>query len=521
MSSSADLVLLDPQDNVAVAARPLAAGSQVQLAGRSLTLPATIGLGHKIALSNIAQGEPITKYGHPIGVATAAIEQGHLVHSHNLAVGQLSADFAPCSAIPDQLESIDDRTFNGYRRADGKAGTRNYVAVISTVNCSASVSRQIVERFDRATLDNYPNVDGLLAFKHGGGCGMQFGGDVHETLNRVLGGIARHPNIGGYLLIGLGCEQGAMGYLIDEQRLVQIDGLSSGAHLNGSGVQRPAVLSMQDVGGTRATVEAGTRLLAELLPRANDVRREPIPISELIVGTECGGSDGASGITANPAVGVASDMIVAGGGTAMIAETPELFGAEQLLTRRARTPAVAQKLLDRLAWWRDYAGKFGVELDNNPSPGNKEGGLTTIYEKSLGAVAKAGSTALEAVYEYAEPVTAKGLVVMDTPGYDPVSVTGMIAGGANMIVFTTGRGSCFGCKPTPSIKVATNSPMYERMRDDMDINAGEILSGRPIAEVGRKIFEEIIAVASGKKTRSEEHGIGDEEFVPWQPGPTL
>lgn len=527
---AADLLLLDPQDNVAVAVRSLAQGQQIEIDGERLTLTAPVRLGHKIALRAIEPNSPVIKYGHPIGNATGKIEPGEWVHSHNLIAGQLATDVRPASAIPAPPPPITDRTFAGYRRTDGRAGTRNYVAVISTVNCSASVSRAIVDQFDQQILDRYANVDGLLALTHGGGCGMQFGGDVHQTLNRVLGGMARHPNIGGYLLIGLGCEQGAMGYLIDQQQLVQIDGKPMGGGLadsaaalddEGNRVDRPAVLSMQDCGGTRATVEAGIRHLAELLPRANDVQRQPLPISQLVVGTECGGSDGASGITANPAVGIASDMIVAGGGTSIIAETPELFGAEQLLTRRARTAAVAQQLLDRLDWWQDYAGKFGVELDNNPTTGNKEGGLTTIYEKSLGAVAKAGSTALEAVYEYAEQVTQRGLVVMDTPGYDPVSVTGMVAGGANMIVFTTGRGSCFGCKPTPSIKVATNTPMYEQMRDDMDINAGEILHGKSIAEVGREIFEEIIAVASGRPSRSEAHGLGTEEFVPWQPGPTL
>ncbi len=515
-----DAILLNGDDNVAVATRPLPAGAQVTAAGgqcggeTAVTITSPIGRGHKIALRQIAAGEPVIKYGQPIGLATTNIALGDHVHSHNLAVGKLAADFAPASAIPDPPEPITDRTFDGYLRPGGKAGTRNYVAVISTVNCSASVSRYIVDRFDRSELAKYPNVDGLLALTHGTGCGIQFGGQVHEVLNRTLGGMARHANIGAFLLVGLGCEQGTMGYLVDQQRLVQIDGFASA---DGG----PPILSMQDCGGTLATVEAGIKKLAELLPRANDVRRQPLPLSKLIVGNECGGSDGFSGITANPAVGIASDMIVAAGGTSIIAETPELFGAEQLLTRRARTPEVAQTLLDRLAWWQQYTGFFGAELDNNPSSGNKEGGLTTIYEKSLGAVAKAGSTALEAVYQYAEPVTTSGLVVMDTPGYDPVSVTGMVAGGANVVVFTTGRGSCFGCKPTPSIKVATNTPMYERMRDDMDINAGEVLSGHPLVEVGREIFEQIIAVASGRQTRSEVHGIGDEEFVPWQPGPTL
>ena len=316
------------------------------------------------------------------------------------------------------------------------------------------------------------------------------------------------------MLIGLGCETASLGYLLDDQKLVQIGGA-------GTPAKRPPVLSMQDTGGTTKTIDAACRLVAEMLPRANDVRRQPIGLEELILGTNCGGSDGNSGITANPALGVASDMLVAAGGTVILGETTEIYGAEQLLTRRARNAGVAQKLIDRIRWWEWYTGLFGCTPDNNPSPGNKEGGLTTIYEKSLGAVAKAGSTAMTEVYQYAEPVTAKGFVVMDTPGLDPVSVTGIVAGGAQVMVFTTGRGSCFGCKPTPSIKVATNTPMYERMIDDMDIDAGTILAGRGVDEVGREIFEEIIAVASGKHTKSEQHGIGQEEFVPWQIGPTL
>jgi len=515
LAAAIDAILLHPRDNVAVAARPLEAGTEIIAGQVHLRLAEPVRMAHKIALSSIAEGESVVRYGQTIGFATAPIAPGQWVHSHNLAAGAFDRDYAIASEIPPDPPPISDRTFAGYRRADGKAGTRNYVAVISTVNCSASVCRLIAERFDRSHLAEYPNVDGVVSFRHHSGCGMQYGGLTHEMLNRVLGGIARHPNIGGFLLVGLGCEQGAMGYLVESQRLVQINGAPP------SGPGRPLVLSIQDQGGTARTVEAGVRMLAELLPRANDVRREAIPAGELILATECGGSDGNSGITANPAVGVASDRVVAAGGTSILAETSEIYGAEQLLTRRAASREVAEKLLERIRWWEWYAGIFGATLDNNPSTGNKEGGLTTIYEKSLGAVAKGGSTALREVYQYAEPVTAKGLVVMDTPGFDPPSVTGMVAGGANVAVFTTGRGSCFGCKPTPSIKIATNTPMYERMSDDMDINAGVILDGVSVEEVGRQIFEEILAVAGGKPTKSEAQGLGDEEFVPWIIGPVL
>lgn len=509
-----DVVYLHRDDNICVAARNLDAGTTITVAGQSIQLPQAIRIGHKIAVSPIAAQDAVRKYGQIIGFATSPARPGDHIHGHNLVVGDFVRDHASATQIPPDPTPIRDRTFQGYRRDSGKAGTRNYIAIISTVNCSASVSKYIAERFDRSMLQQYPNVDGVVALKHQSGCGMQFNGLAHQLLNRVMGGFARHPNVGAYLLIGLGCEQGAMGHLLKEQRLVQIEGL-------GGARQGPPVFSMQDMGGTAKTVEAGIRQIAELLPRANDVRRVSVPASELILGTECGGSDGNSGVTANPALGIAADMTVACGGTAILSETTEIYGAEHLLTRRARSKEVADKLLERIEWWKWYTGVFGAEMDNNPSVGNKEGGLTTIVEKSLGAVAKGGSTALVDVYQYAEPVTAKGFVVMDTPGFDPPSVTGLVAGGANVCVFTTGRGSCFGCKPVPSIKVASNTPMYERMIDDMDLNAGTILAGESVESVGRRIFEEVLAVASGKKTKSELHGIGDEEFVPWTPGPVL
>jgi altronate hydrolase len=489
-------------------------GVKIVVGERTFTLRGPVKLGHKIAVERIPKGARVVKYGQAIGVTTEHVEPGDWVHTHNLSNGDLELDYAPASQIPPPPPPITDRTFLGYRRANGKAGTRNYIAVISTVNCSASVCKFVAERFDRSLLKDYPNVDGVVALKHDCGCGMAYRGLAHEMLNRVLAGTAKHPNIGAYLLIGLGCEQGEMDYLLDSQRLVQISGIPGPPG-------QPPVFSMQDLGGTVKTVEAAVKKVAELLPQANDVRRVPIPAGELILGLECGGSDGNSGVTANPAVGAAADLVVACGGTAILAETPEICGAEHLLTRRSVSREVADKLIERVQWWHWYTGLFGVEVNNNPSVGNKEGGLTTIAEKSLGAVAKGGTTALVDVYQYAEPVTAKGFVFMDSPGYDPASTTGIVAGGANVVLFTTGRGSCFGCKPAPSIKIATNTPMYERMIDDMDLNAGEILHGRSVADVGREIFEEVLAVASGKKTKSEVHGIGDEEFVPWTVGPVL
>jgi altronate hydrolase len=510
-----DAVYLHPDDNICVAARNLAAGESLAVAGTRIQLEKAVRLGHKIAVQPIRKGEYVRKYGQIIGQATESIEPGQWVHSHNLVNGDFVRDYASATAVPPPPKPITGRTFQGYKRPGGKAGTRNYIAVISTVNCSATVSRYIAQRFDQAALRGFPNIDGVIAVKHGGGCGIQYQGLQHEVLNRTLAGMARHPNIGGYLLVGLGCEQATSGYLLQSQQLVQIGGNGS------SRPPGPPVLSMQDQGGTTRTVEEGVRLLTELMPRVNDVQREPIPASEILLGTNCGGSDGNSGVTCNPALGVASDMLVACGGTSALAETTEVYGAEHLLTRRAVNVAVADKLLARIKWWLWHTGLYGVELDNNPSVGNKEGGLTTIAEKSLGAIAKAGSTAMTEVYEYAEPMSKKGFVFMDTPGFDPPSVTGLVAGGANVMVFTTGRGSCYGLKPCPTIKVASNTPMFERMSDDMDINAGEILAGRPLEDVGREIFEKLLAVASGEKTKSELHGYGDEEFVPWQIGPTL
>ncbi|HEX4130550.1 MAG TPA: altronate dehydratase family protein [Pirellulales bacterium] len=514
--SNAAAIRLHPADNVVIATHDLPSGEEVAVEGGApVRLSGAVGMGHKIATAPIAKGARIIRYGQIIGFATEAIAPGDWVHTHNVEAGAFSRDYEYATEIPAVPEPIVGRTFQGYRRADGRAGTRNYIAIVSSVNCSASVSKHIAQRFDRELLRQYPNVDGILPLTHKGGCGMEFDGDDHRQLARTIAGFAKHPNVGAYLVIGLGCETASVPYLVD-RNLVQIIG-----HPSAQPARRPVVMTMQEMGGTAKTVEAGIRAITAVLPEVNDVRREPIPASEIILGLNCGGSDGNSGVTANPALGVASDMLVACGGTTVLAETSEVYGAEHLLTRRARTRAVGEKLIERIRWWERYAAMFGVTLDNNPSVGNKEGGLTTIYEKSLGATAKAGSTALNDVFGYAEPITTRGFVLMDTPGLDPPSVTGLVAGGCNVVCFTTGRGSCFGCKPTPSIKIASNTPMYRRMEDDMDINAGVVLEGVPVAEVGRQIFEKILAVASGQRTKSELLGYGEEEFAPWAIGPTL
>eukprot|EP00913_Durusdinium_trenchii_P028384 g26612.t1 len=522
MSTSVDspFVRLHPDDNILIAKTGVPKGVEFEAdeSGTRVVTQDLIDLGHKVAVTAIAEGEPVRKFGQLIGFATEAIEPGEWIHSHNLAAGELSLDYAYSSAVPPDPEPIEGRTFLGYRRSDGRAATRNYIGIICSVNCSSTTAKFVAEAFDEALLADYPNIDGVIPLAHKGGCAMQYDGEDHHQLARVLSGFARHPNIAAYLVIGLGCETAQASFLVDNYNLTQLELPGSS---NNSADKRPLVLSIQDTGGVAKTVDRAIGALKEMLPDVNRVERVPIPVSELILGTECGGSDGNSGVTANPALGIASDLIVAHGGTTILGETSEIYGGEHILTRRAATREIGEKLVERIRWWEEYAGKFGVKIDNNPSIGNKKGGLTTIYEKSLGAIAKGGSTALREVYLYAEQVKQKGFVVMDTPGFDPASVTGMVAGGANVVVFTTGRGSCFGCKPVPSIKVATNSLMYNRMIDDMDINAGQILDGEPVENVGREIFEKIISVASGEQTKSEAQGIGDEEFCPWSIGPVL
>ncbi|MGC1275764.1 MAG: altronate dehydratase family protein [Planctomycetaceae bacterium] len=515
-AAESSLILLHPSDNVAVARRTIRQGAALpMLDGTVACSPSNVGFGHKVAVAAIAPGDSIRKFGQIIGHATSVIRPGDWVHSHNLAAGELRLDYAISSEAPAAPAPIIGRTFQGYRRSDGRAATRNYVAVVSTVNCSAATSRMVAQRVSRDLLERYPNVDGVIALTHKGGCALQYGGVDHRQLARTLAGFAKHANVGGYLVLGLGCESAPASFLTENYGLVQLNGK------NGRQSGGMPFLTIQDQGGIRRTVDAGVAALADLLPEADRVRREPIPVSELILGLNCGGSDGCSGVTANPALGVASDLLVAHGGTTVLAETTEVYGGEHTLTRRAVSREVGERLLDMIRWWERYTEFFGVKIDNNPSPGNKAGGLTTIYEKSLGAIAKGGSTALRGVFGYAEPITERGFVFMDTPGYDPASVTGLVAGGCNLVAFTTGRGSCFGFKPAPSLKICTNTPTYERMIDDMDINAGVILDGVPVEDVGRQIFEKLIAVASGEKTKSEGQGIGDDEFCPWSIGPTL
>ncbi|MDQ0693306.1 UxaA family hydrolase [Arthrobacter sp. W4I7] len=501
------LLVLHPEDNVGTALQKVPADTHVSFASGNLPCVGEIPTGHKAALRTIAADEPIRKYGQIIGFAGRRIEKGEHVHSHNVDYrefernGQAGTALRKTEFLPENQRA----TFQGYRRANGSVGTRNYVGILTSVNCSATAAKLIASRIENSgVLDDYPNVDGVVALTHSSGCGTGGEGNYgFEVLRRTLHGYANHPNFASILVLGLGCE------------VNQIQGLTSGWSLSPD--KSVSSMTIQAQGGTRATVAEGVRRIEELLPRINKATRTTIPAAELILAMECGGSDAFSGITANPALGSAADLLVRHGGTAVFGETTEIYGAEHLLTSRAESQRVANKLMERVRWWEQHVAIDGSSINNNPSPGNKAGGLTTILEKSLGAVAKGGTTNLVDVVEYAEPITARGLVYMDTPGYDPVNATGMVAGGAHVLAFTTGRGSAFGCKPTPSIKLATNTPLYERMSEDIDLNCGAIADGRfTIEEMGQQIFDLILRVASGEETKSEQLGYGDNEFVPWQ-----
>jgi len=503
---------LHPSDDVAVVRKPIRAGLPLLNGQGPFEAKQDIPQGHKIAVHDVAAGAPVRKYGQIIGFASTAIVAGDHVHAHNLGVKDFGRDYQFSTDLKKFAPVTEPRTFGGFLRPDGRVGTRNYVAVISSVNCSASVSNYVRDRFRTPEFRReYPNIDGVIAFTHKSGCNVQ-PGDPFHTLRRVHVGLARHSNIAGYVMIGLGCEGNQVEFLRKDFGLDQVK----------IGQPGPSFMTIQQTGGTMKTVDRAVEAVKKILPAANACRRTPQPVSHLILAENCGGSDGYSGITANPALGIASDELVRHGGTSVLAETPEIYGAEHLLTRRAVSRAVGEKLLALIRWWEDHAKRHDATIDNNPSYGNKQGGLTTIYEKSLGAVAKGGQAPLVEVYKYAEEIRAKGFCFMDTPGFDPVSMTGLVCGGATVGVFTTGRGSAYGCKPSPCIKVSTNTAIYDHMIDDMDVNAGTVIDGtETLEQVGGRIFEKIVAVAGGEKTKSELSGLGDEEFAPWILGPTF
>lgn len=499
------VIRLDPADNVVVARLELPLG--LRIASEGVTTNHEVPMGHKVATREIAKGEPILKYNTVIGFAGEDIQPGDWLHSHNVLMGDVQKDyrFSQDYQAPNLLPPDARAQFMGYRRADGRVGTRNMIGIFITVNCAATVARKISQYFDEERLADYPNVDGVVAFVHQQGCGMEMTGEPMDLLRRTLAGYIRHPNTAGALVCSLGCERNNLAEFFAEQ------GLETGKMLRS--------ITMQHIGGTAAAIEEGKRVIREMLEDANKTERSPCSAEHLTLGLQCGGSDGFSGLSANPALGKAVDILVRHGGTAILSETSELNGIEHTLTARAKTPEIGQKLLNRLDWWRTYSEGRDTQFNGRVSPGNNAGGLANIIEKSLGGSKKGGSSGINEVYEYAHPVTEKGLVIMDTPGYDPVSATGQIAGGANLVCFTTGRGSCFGSYPAPTIKLATNTPMYGRMGGDMDVNCGQVIDGdKTLDEMGQEIFAKILAIASGEKSKSEALGVGEEEFAPWQIG---
>ncbi|MEP4197774.1 MAG: altronate dehydratase family protein [Aliishimia sp.] len=496
-------IRLDPSDTVVTATRALEVGVEAD----NVVTTALIPSGHKVAVAAMAKGDAVRKYAQIIGYASEDIAPGSHVHTHNVEFRATDAAYDFATDLRPVTPASGD-TFMGYQRENGDVGTRNYLAIVTSVNCSATAARMIADHFTPELLADYPNVDGVAAFVHGTGCGMADNGDGFEALQRVMWGYAKHPNHAGVLMVGLGCEMNQIDWLLEAYGLKQSPLFQT--------------MNIQSVAGLRRTIEMGIAKVTAMLPLANKATRTPCPVSKLKVALQCGGSDAWSGVTANPALGHACDLLVAQGGTGVLAETPEIYGAEHLLTRRAVDTAIGEKLVGLIKWWEDYTARNKGSMDNNPSPGNKAGGLTTILEKSLGAAAKGGTSPLTGVYKYAEPVRASGFTFMDSPGYDPASVTGQIAGGCNLVCFTTGRGSAFGSKPAPTVKLATNSEMYGRMIEDMDINCGDILSdGVSVEAKGREIYEMFLTVASGAQSKSEAQGLGDYEFVPWQIGAVM
>ncbi len=504
--TSVNIIQLHRSDNVVVAVSDIQAGTKI--IGEGVFTQKFVAAGHKLSTQPIQTGQAIIKYGQIIGFASREIAPGENVHIHNISALPFARKFEFCCDVrpTKYLPESEQATFQGIKRLNGKTGTRNYIGILPTVNCSASVGRAIADAANHSDLlAGYPNIDGVFALIHNNGCGLADNSKDLEILERTLAGYINHPNFGGVLLIGLGCE------------VCQLDRLIKQYHLH----QRPnfKYLTIQKAGGTKKAIEAGVSSIKAIIPHANKITRQTIPAAQIVLALQCGGSDAYSGISANPALGVAADLIVEQGGTVILSETPEIFGALHLLTRRAVKSRVGQKLVDISEWWEDYLKRHGQNMDKNLAPGNREGGLSNILDKSLGAAAKGGSTNLVEVYQYAEPITEKGLCFMDSPGYDPCSVTGQIASGATVICFTTGRGSVFGSKPAPTLKLAATNNIYSQMADDMDFNCGAIIDGTAsIEEVGEKIFHRILEVASGRQTKSEILGFGDNEFVPWHTG---
>lgn len=507
MTCPSATIRLDPADNVVVARRDIRAGERI--ADEDIIALQDIPAGHKIATTTIAKGSPVLKYATVIGFAGEVCRPGTYMHAHNVLMDEVQKDYRFAQDYrPAALRPPEERaTFQGFARPDGRVGTRNYIGIFITVNCAATVARRIAAHFTPERLASCANVDGVIPFIHQQGCGMEMTGEPMDLLHRTLKGYITHANIGGALICSLGCERNNL------DRFFEGTALESGATLR--------TLRMQSVGGTAAAIAEGIAQVEDMLTEANRLTRSPQSAEHLRIGLQCGGSDGFSGLSANPALGRAVDLLTQNGGTAILSETPELYGIEHTLTARAKDEATGRAFLDRIKWWLDYTEGRDVQMQGIVGPGNQAGGLANVIEKALGGAKKGGSTGIEAVYRYAEPVTSRGLVIMDTPGYDPVAATGQIAGGANLICFTTGRGSCFGSYPAPTVKLASNSAMFAQMEGDMDVNCGPVIDGTAsLDDMAQIVFDEILAVASGKRSKSEALGVGSEEFAPWPIGVT-
>ena len=499
-------IIVDPNDNVAVVKRATSTDLEVVLPdGRLIRLCGAVPPGHRFAIRDIPAGEFVLQFGQPIGTSLG-IKSGeqitHAVMSNDVPIiRDLPEDLH--TAAPVYIPEAQRATFMGYRRRDGRVGTRNFVLIVPTSMCASHEAMQIstIAEFTLYDRLKFPNVDGVVAIPHNKGCGCQDGSTI-DVMLRTLSNYADHPNVGGVILIDLGCEKTNLSQV--ERYLLKRE----------KAFDKPvAKIGIQEVGGTQAAIQRGLKEVEQMLPEVNLTAREECPVSELVLGVKCGGSDGFSGISANPSLGRAADWLVRSGGTVLITEVPEFCGAEHLLANRAKDVETGRAVYRLVDWYKEYASKFGAVLNNNPSPGNITGGLLNITIKSLGAIAKAGTTRVEGVVEYAETPTNRGLNLMQGPGYDQESTPGLVAAGATVVVFTTGRGTTIGNAIAPVIKLASNTPVFERMSQDLDLSAGAVIDGtETIDEVGKRVFERICEVASGTQARAEEHKHREFQF---------
>jgi len=506
-------VIVDPADNVAVVKTAVDAGLSLEApGGRTVTLTGAVTPGHRFATRAIPEGTFVLQYGQPIGTSRG-IAEGDPITLRNMSnevpvVRDLPADLH--IAAPDHFPASQVATWQGFRRPDGRIGTRNFVLIVPTSMCASHESQQIatIAEFTLYSREKFPNVDGVVAIPHNKGCGCSDGSNI-DVMLRTLSNYAGHPNVGGVIFIGLGCEK---------TNLTAVEKYLQKEHVE---LGKPVVrFGIQEVGGTQAVIDRGLKEVADMLPIVNQTTRSAASMDELILGVKCGGSDGFSGLSANPALGRAADLLVRSGGTVLITEVPEFCGAEHILAQRSKDRATGEAVYEMVDWYKEYASKFGTVLNENPSPGNVAGGLLNITIKSLGAIAKAGTTRVEGVTGYAELPAGKGLWLMQGPGYDQESTPGLVAAGAQVVVFTTGRGTTIGNAIAPVVKLASNTPVHQRMSRDLDLSAGGIIDGtETIAQVGARVFEHVRRVASGdvqakaEETKHREFGIWAEQSV--------